>query len=296
MTLRRNDVLLLLGILVAFAVAAAIQTRRVAEPVVPVAAGYASTDVTSGGYAAFAELLAREGVRAGTFDRHPGELDEHVDTLIDAYAPFGAGPPIARARTDADLDDLRGWVERGGRLVVLGVDARSAPRERVVLGRPFVIEATAPGRMLAGPLATGLAVLAPRGRVRFAVNPAHARVELADDGGPLVVDVALGRGTVRYFNAAQLFTNRNIARADNARLALALVRPVHPGGLVLFDEGLHGEIVDPSVWSIAPVWLRIVMTGLALTVILALAGGALRLGPRFHRRRASRRVRRFSTR
>jgi hypothetical protein len=165
--------------------------------------------------------------------------------------------------------------------VVIGVDARVAARERALLGRPMVVEATRSGRPFTGPLAPGLARLAPLDAVRFDAAKPDDRVALADDGGPLVVDVRLGRGTVRYIDAGGLFTNRAIALHDNARLAFALVRPRGPHGSVLFDEGLHGAIVDPSWWSISPVWLRVMLCGLALTAVLALAGGALRLGPPF---------------
>jgi hypothetical protein len=278
-SLRRSDLLLLCAILAGFAIAAFIRVQHTAAPVVVPTPSRSSTDVTGGGYAAVAELLRRERVRVGAFDRRPGQLDDDVDTLIDAYAPPGFGADPATVRTDADLDDLRAWVARGGRLVVIGVDARVAPRERALLGRPPVVEASVSGAPFTGPLAGGIATLAPRDRVRFDARRSNDRVALADAGGPLAVDVAIGRGAVRYFDAAQLFANRNLARNDDARLAFALMRPLHPGGLVLFDEGLHGALVDPSWWSIMPVWLRVMLAGFATTVLLMLGGSALRLGP-----------------
>jgi hypothetical protein len=280
-TLRRNDLLLLCALLAAFVVAAVIQLQHATAPAGPVRPTRSSGDVRGGGYAAFAELLRREGVRVGTFDRRPAQLDDDVDTLIAAYALPAAGGDAAAARTDADLDDLRAWVARGGRLVVLGVDARVAPRERAVLGRPDVREATRRGAPLRGPLARGIGRIAFDGRVRFVASRPDERVQLADAGGPLVIDVMIGRGVVRYVNDTLPFANNVLAAGDDARLAYALVRPRHPGGLVLFDESLHGALVDPSWWSIMPVWLRVMSAGWALTVVLALGGGALRLGPPF---------------
>lgn len=281
MTLRRKDVFVALAIVLAFAVVAAVKIHTTAENTAAARDTYSSTDTNAGGYAVYAALLEREGVRVGAFDRHPAELDAATDTLIEAYAPLDAATQPDEARPALDLDDLRGWVERGGRLVVIGVDARVAARERALLGRPMVIEATRSGGPFTGPLAPGLAQLAPRNAVRFEAAAPNDRVALADAGGPLVIDVRLGRGTVRYLDAGGLFANRAIALHDNARLAYALARPSRPHGAVLFDEGLHGAIVDPSWWSISPAWLRVMVCGLALIAVLALAGGALRLGPPF---------------
>jgi hypothetical protein len=279
MKLRRNDVLVVLALLAAFTGIAIVEQQHDAARGVPETTTYAASDVHGGGYAAFAELLARERVHVDLFDRRPGQLDAGTDTLVAAYAPGAVSSDLTSARSDADLDDLRAWIERGGRLVVLGADARVAPRERAHLGRPPLVEATAFGPPFTGPLAAGISELGPHGSARFATPSANDHVALADAGGPLVVDVTIGRGVVRYLNAAQLFDNRNLARHDNARLAYALARPRFPDGLVLFDEGLHGALIDPSIWSIMPVWLRVMLSGLALTVLLALAGSALRLGP-----------------
>ncbi len=281
MRLRRNNVLLACALLAAFTLAAVIEQQHATPPAPSVLPTRSSADVHGGGYAAFAELLRREGVSVGTFDRRPAQLDDDVDTLIAAYALPIAGDDAASVRTDADLDDLRAWVARGGRLVVLGADRRVAPRERAVLGRPDVTEATRFGAPFTGPLAPGITDLISLNRARFVASQPDQRVELADAGGPLVVDVAIGRGVVRYVNDTLPFANNVLAGGDDARLAFAVGRPRRPGGQVLFDESLHGALVEATWWSIMPVWLRVMLGGIVATVLLLLGGSALRLGPPF---------------
>jgi len=269
--MRRNDIVLTLAILAAFAGVAVVEQTHRAAPAFEVPT-YASTDVHAGGYAAFATMLAREGVTVESFDRRPAELDDGIDTLVDAGVPFDV--PSAD-RPASDVDDLHGWVERGGRVIVIG---GGLP----VRSMRSLVRAAASGGPYTGPLAAGIASLDPVARVRFGALPRGARVMLADRGGPLVVDVPLGRGQVRYAIAVQrLLTNASIGAHDNARFAYALARPLRASGVVAFDDGVHGALVDPTWWSIMPVWLRVALAGLALTALLALAGGALRLGPPF---------------
>jgi hypothetical protein len=273
--MQRNQIVLGLVLLAGFACAAAIEEghRTAAEPETPT---YTSTDVHGGGYAAFATLLAREGVRVEPFEQRPGQLDDGIDTLVDAGIPFGQ--PSSQ-RTALDADDLRGWVERGGRVIVIG-EFRRTPSPAGMM--PPIVLTMHGGAPYTGPLAAGIASLYPAAPARFGRLPRGARVMLADRGGPLVVDVALGRGQVRYAVGVQkLLTNTFIGQHDNALVAYALAQPRRANGRVAFDDGVHGEVVDPSWWSIMPVWLRVASAGLALTLLLALGGGALRLGPPF---------------
>jgi hypothetical protein len=88
-----------------------------------------------------------------------------------------------------------------------------------------------------------------------------------------------GRGEIVFVRDPHEFDNALLAHGDNARLAFELARPRRPGGSVAFDEGLHGTIVDRRWWQVLDVPLRVALGGVALAVLIALAGGALRLGP-----------------
>jgi hypothetical protein len=184
---------------------------------------FSSSDYRSGGYAAWYELLNREGVAVERFEHRSADLDGSIDTLI-AATPLGGA---VDARGPADRDALARWVRSGGRLIALG--------ER----RPFA------GR---GPRRTGLSTPYGRGQVVVIADP-HP------------------------------FDNALIARADNARIAYVLVKPRHAGGIVAFDEGLHGALVDRRWWDVIDVPQRVALGGIALAVLAALAGSMLRLGP-----------------
>jgi hypothetical protein len=75
------------------------------------------------------------------------------------------------------------------------------------------------------------------------------------------------------------FDNALIARADNARLAYALAKPRRAGGIVAFDEALHGALVDRRWWDVIGIPQRVALGGIALAVLAALIGSMLRLGP-----------------
>ena len=240
---------------------------------------YSVTDARSGGYAAWEELLQREGVAVERFERRPVELDGTIDTLIDAY---GVGPLPDDIRLDADTRALAGWVRAGGRLLLLGRNAATAAQETQLLKRPAERSTTLAGPPLrALPFGGAVQRLMTFSPERF-VRPngaARTRTLLADRGGALIVRVGLGRGAILYVSDPRLFANAALARDDNARLAYLLARPRQPGRIVAFDEALHGALVERGWFGVLSVPVRVALAGVVLTILIALAGGALRLGP-----------------
>lgn len=217
--LRAGDVWLALLVLAGLAVLAVLKST----PGGGGADTFAATDYRSGGYAAWYELLRREGVAVERFERRPAYLDANIDTLIAAtpLTPLGAG-----VRGPADRAALARWVRAGGRLIALGAGGLALPGgRRDASSRPF------------------------------------------------------GSGEIVSIRDPHPFDNALLTRGDNARRAYALAKPRRPGGVVAFDEALHGAIVDRAWWQAIDVPARVALGGVALAVVLALGGSALRLGP-----------------
>jgi Domain of unknown function (DUF4350) len=182
------------------------------------------SDYRSGGYAAWYELLRREGVTVERFERRPAYLDASIDTLIAASPVMPAGENV---RGPADRAALARWVHDGGRLIALGA------------GSGFPLPYARPG----------------------------------------AVRTSYGRGEVVSIRDAHPFDNALLARADNARLAYVLAKPRRPGGVVAFDEALHGAVADRAWWQVLDVPTRVALGCIAIAVLIALGGSALRLGP-----------------
>jgi hypothetical protein len=212
----------------------------------PAYASYASTDYAAGGYRAWAALLEHEGIATARFVLRPIELDDRIDTLVSAQPVPQLTDPAAR--TPADLVALAAWVRRGGQLVYAGRNAGLAREEKTALALPSVLPARGARGKLDGP-----------------------------DAG-IVVRYPLGRGLVVAVSDALPFTNANIARADNARLAYLVGRPRRLGGVVAFDDGLHGALIDRPWYRALPVPVRVSLAIGAVTLVLGLIGSALRGG------------------
>lgn len=240
-------------------------------------AQYASTDYASGGYRAWATLLAREDISTARFVLRPVELDRTTDTLVSAQPARGAIDP--NARTAADLGALAAWVRGGGRLVYLGHNAALADAETHALHLPFGLPTVGASGALRGPAAAVVQSLAGLGSNRMRLAEHRGTAVLADANGEIVVRYPLGRGEVIAVADPVPLTNAQIARADNARLAYLIGLPRRTGGVVAFDDGLHGALVDRPWYRALPVPLRLTLGVAAVALVLALIGSALRGAP-----------------
>jgi hypothetical protein len=250
-----------------------------APPARPELATASVTDVRGGGYAAWEALLQAEGVAVERFAQRPIELDGTIDTLIDAY---GTEPIEATSRGRADTQALADWVRAGGRLILIGrIDALAA-REARALARPQQRAAAQTGPPLDAARFGGVVTqLATASAQRFIVPAPKvgASVLLADRGGPIALRVPLGHGAIVYVSDAAIFSNANLNRADNARFAYLLARPRGAGRIVAFDEALHAPPLERGWIGTLGIPERVAIFGIIAVVLVALAGGALRLGP-----------------
>ena len=253
------------------------------RPEAPQAATRASGDHSFGGYHAWYELLAREGIAVARFRRHHDALREgRIDTLIVAFPE----PPIPSSWNTGEHTALRAWVRGGGRLVDIGLwpsNGKADDKGDLVYLDDKTAERSAPGaakrNALRGPWAAFIGSLGDRGNRRL--FPAkHARVEtlLADRVGALVMRYRYGRGEVIVVATPALFENRALGRGDDARLAYLAGRPRH-GGVVAFDEAVRGDVVEKPWYRALDAPELVALAVAALAGLLWLLYGIIPLGP-----------------
>lgn len=246
------------------------------RPESPKAATHASADYSFGGYRAWYELLAREGVDVARFRRHHDALRESkIGTLIVAFPD----DPVRHVWNAGERNALRAWVRAGGRLVDVGswpsLDRTGDAKDEAV----FLEKAPADRGAVRGPWSALVGSLGERGARRL-VPAKHARVEtlLADRSGALVVRYRYGRGEVTGIATAAFFENRALGRGDDARLAYLAARPVH-GGVVAFDEAVRGDIVEKPWYRALDAPELVALAIAALAGLLWLLYGIIPLGP-----------------
>jgi hypothetical protein len=167
------------------------------------------------------------------------------------HRPFALGPDDrllfqldpSDDQSEAAVDAIVGWVERGGTLV-LSARAPSRLTDRLglglAIGQPRLAEAVPRQPVFEQPAvrrvvveATGGLLLREPGWTPLLGDPA--------EGGRIVAAAApRGRGRVYALASAHPLTNAGLGQADDAALARRLLADLPPGGTVVFDEYHHG--------------------------------------------------------
>ena len=225
-----------------------------------------SADFNPGGYRAWYELMAREGVRVETFRRHHDALAASgIDTLVMAFPD----EPVPHEWSAGERDALRAWVRGGGRLVDVGLTP-SAGKDDAKGEKVLLDEARHGGGPLSGAWAALVTSVPERGAERLVPVKGARGVGtlLRDRAGALAVRYRYGRGEVVGVASAALFENRSIGRGDVARLAYLAARPGRAGGTVAFDESVRGDVVEKP-------WYRALTTPELLALALAALAGLL---------------------
>jgi hypothetical protein len=235
----------------------------------PTSSSYATT---SGGLAAYAELLARAG--------HP------VTELRRAPAPGVLSSSQTVVLLDPDLllrtqgRALLDFVKAGGDLVIGG--SGGTEFLATILSRPPALRSPAPKSarpLTATPETAGLRDVATSGDGGWspATTPAGMRPALGLPGSPPLLLVGrVGRGRIALLADASPLQNRLLATADNARLGVDLAGPAHRP--VVFVESVHGYGVARGLAALPSRWWWMV-GGLGLAAVAWIAGRWRRLGP-----------------
>lgn len=233
-----------------------------------------SLSTGSGGLEAYADLARVRGHEVVRHRRTPEVGDVPPEATLVLAEP--------RTLSSDDLDVLSGFLEDGGRLVLVG--EATTPLVRATTGGdltwdgeepldPIEVEVVGSGSDTAA--LGSLRRLAGDDGGRWSVA-AGLDVLLADQEDRAVVVAGPARsGTVVAVSSAPLLQNANLASADNAALALALIggseRPLH------FYESVHGFGASgldalPSSWK----WS---LAGIAVAAAAGLWWAGSRLGP-----------------
>lgn len=224
-----------LGILVAIGFAKNAEQARQNPSV------YSTYDTGPNGYRALYEVLEQERIPVERVQSELGLMQKTSDAAIGM--PVGTlvistiGPEMTYGATlethpldDSDLADLRTFVRGGGRLVVF-IPAFKATN------------------------------------IYDALQLKKIKTHVVRVWGDSATEYPLGKGVVAVVAMPGIVSDENIAKAQNARFAYAVLAG---HGAVGFYERLHGYALDRSFWDALPapvhlaVWLTLAIAALGL--------------------------------
>lgn len=222
------------------------------------------------GFEAWADLLvASDRAVIRRRDRvEPGVLPSGATVVL--ADPAALNPDEARVMLDAVVD--------GARLVLVGSD--TAPLLEVAVGGPVEVTQVDPAPLLTAVhgseavIGSARSVAGDRGGRWRVADTVHVHLE-DEQGRPAVLSVTLGDGEVVAVADSAPLQNRNLAKADNAALALGLAGP--GSAPVVFVESAHG-FASGGLDAVPSSWKWAAGVG-ALTLVLGLWWAGTRFGP-----------------
>jgi len=239
--------------------------RLAPQPEGPDSSAYATAPA---GLAAYADLLARHGVR----------VERRRRAVADGPAPARGTLVVLdpRAVEPEEAGAIASWVRAGGRLVTGGERGVAWLAGRITEPLPAREDGPARGAGVLAPVPETEGVLTVRpvaGGELHAVGGALPLLGPPD--APLATLTLVGSGRVVVLADASPLQNRGLARADNAAFALALARP---GETVTFLETVHGYGASTGLAAL-PAGARWGLLGLLLAALAFVWSRARRIGP-----------------
>jgi Domain of unknown function (DUF4350) len=261
---RRRVVLGVVGLVIALNVASQAVEIVFPEPSGPPSSAYATSE---DGFAAFAELLRREGHEVDRLRKRPHELELDPTTTV-VIADAG----VVEAR---DADALESFVERGGRLVAAG--AAFGWLGRIVEPPPQWTPGGAehPRVLAPRPELLGLRRITRAAGGSWADAGASLPL-LGDEDASLLTVARVGRGDAFLLADAGPLRNEALALGDNAALGLALAGA--RGRRVAFLESYHGFGDERGFAAIPRGWL-VTLGGMVAAALAFMLARGRRLGP-----------------
>ncbi len=227
-------------------------------------------------------------------------IDPQVQNPVATITGDAEGGDRTRLRA-RDAGALRRWLSSGrGHTAILlssrlpsaksGGQSSSGDSSSFADALDLVVEAASPGtkRREFAPLqptadTAGMISLHSESDTRIGRARPDGLAVFGDAAGPLALEIPVGPGRLIAVADADLFSNQNLGRSENAVfLADLLAHYGRPGGAVLFDEYHHGDVAggpDGSVWEALgrPLQLALIQVFLAGLCLMVLLGG--RFGP-----------------
>jgi hypothetical protein len=201
--------------------------------------------------------------------RNVEDLPKNATIVV--VGPFDIQP------SGEDTKRFAEWVRGGGRLVLAGSEAGLMLVSTSLTAGPSSgsadsrVSPTSPSVY-----AQGVRTVAPGGDRLRAVAPEWVTL-FADGEGGVLLSATLGKGEVLWLAGPYAISNAGIGRADNARLAAAMVAaspmPIY------FDEYHHGFTSEATLWTRlgAGGQVAVLLAAFALAALLVARGR--RLGP-----------------
>ena len=231
-----------------------------AEESLPYPSPYSAS---SGGAKAAYTLLSQIGYRTEHWRRPPSKLMEHgVNTVLLVAVP-------TQNPTPEDRQELRRYVESGGKLVAIGSNTLALlPRSASLPGMPHFAWQTYRALIPSG-LTSNAPEIAMAPSVYWQTNDQASDIQFGEPREAVVVSYKYGKGEVIWWAAADPLTNTGILQKSNLQLFLNSVGPALDR-TVLWDDYFHeGEVTLADTLFASPLkWAALQLGLLALFVVL----------------------------
>lgn len=238
---------------------------------------YSTNDNGPNGYLALYNILHGDGVRVERFEREIALLPPGQTVVLTSNQPERDSPTVVSTELlENDSKRLTEYARKGGHVVLL----TQTGKDGLLSGFTHSpVEATGSDArpVVETPLTQGVAaVYAPYSYVEAYKGIRHSYPILGTKAGAIAYVHPVGKGDVTILTTAKIFSNADITKAENARLAFNLL---DRGTIVYFDEWLHGYSADKTFWGALPEPVHVAVYLCAVMLLVFLIGANIRMAP-----------------